>query len=96
MLPRLDACATVDHTMRTEDEFIAAIDCRFPYDDVALAQSLIDEACSISGNAAFMVAHELARPPMSCAAADSRRLELLDYLDQGHHRRAVHRLDSVQ
>ncbi|MEO8754096.1 MAG: cation transporter dimerization domain-containing protein [Casimicrobiaceae bacterium] len=46
--------------LRTEDQFIAAIDCCFPYADDLLAGSLIDEACALSANAAFMVAHEMA------------------------------------
>jgi hypothetical protein len=46
-----------------ESEFIYLIDCNFPYHDRQEASHLIDLACQISLNAAFMVAHELARPP---------------------------------
>ena len=78
--------------MRNEADFIEAIDCRFPYGDAALAESLIDEACSISGNAAFMVAHELARRPESSSASDAVCMALLDRLDE----RLTHPLkDSV-
>ena len=68
--------------MREEAEFIEAIDCRFPYGDASLAASLIDEACAISSNAAFMVAHELSRRPQSSSAADAVCLTLLDRLDE--------------
>lgn len=50
-----------------EREFIESIDCRFPYSDRESALRLIKAACSISSNAAFAVAQELARPPRSIA-----------------------------
>lgn len=46
-----------------EIEFVDLIDCNFPYHDRQEASRLIDLACQLSPNAAFMVAHELARPP---------------------------------
>jgi hypothetical protein len=67
--------------MRSEGEFIRAIDCRFPYDDSAAAAALIDEACAISANAAYMVVEELARRPRSARASDSTCLTLLDQVD---------------
>lgn len=48
-----------------EIEFISQIDCNFPYHDHQEASRLIDLAIQLSSNAAFMVAHELARPPLS-------------------------------
>lgn len=54
--------------MRTEADFMSAIDCRFPYEDGELAASLIEESCSISPNAAFHVLFELACRPASCTA----------------------------
>jgi len=69
------------HPPRSEAEFVAAIDCRFPYDDADRAHARIDEACSISSNAAFMVAHELARRPRGCRATDATVNALLDRLD---------------
>ena len=69
-------------------EFLAAIDCRFPYGDRALAHALIDEACAISSDAAFMVAHELARRPASSNATDAVCLDLLSRL----HSKLVHPL----
>ncbi len=48
-----------------ESEFITHIDCHFPYQDRQEASRLIDLACQLSPDAAFMVAHELARPPQS-------------------------------
>lgn len=67
---------------RTEEEFLQAIDCRFPYGDTGAAHSLIDEACAISSNAAFMVAHELARPPLSAHVDSATRRMLLDRLGE--------------
>ncbi len=67
--------------MRTEAEFIEAIDGRFPYGDERLALELIDEGCAISANAAYMVVHELARRPHGNKAADARCLQLLDLVD---------------
>ena len=46
-----------------ESEFIYQIDCNFPYHDRQEASHLIDLACQLSPNAAFMVAYELRRPP---------------------------------
>lgn len=67
--------------MRSEEEFVGAIDCAFPYGNRASALALIEEACSISSNAAFMVVHELARRPGSSRASDSTCLALLDRVD---------------
>lgn len=66
--------------MRTEEEFIDAVDCRFPYRQEAQAHRLIAEACAISSNAAFMVVHELARRPQGSPADDSTCLALLERL----------------
>jgi hypothetical protein len=67
--------------MRTEAQFIEAIDCRFPYADERHALELIDEGCAISANAAYMVVHELARRPHGNKLADSTCLKLLDLVD---------------
>lgn len=64
----------------TENEFISAIDCRFPYADTAAASALIVEACALGPNAAFAVADELARPPRGAATSVASRLELLGQL----------------
>ena len=66
--------------MRTEAEFIDAVDCRFPYQQEAQAHRLIEEACAISPNAAFMIVHELARRPQGSTADDSTCLALLERL----------------
>lgn len=66
--------------MRSEEEFLGAIDGAFPYGDRARAHALIEEACSISSNAAFMVAHELARLPKDVVVEDQWRLGLLERL----------------
>lgn len=47
----------------TEREFIESIDCCFPYSDGEAAPRLIEVACAMSANAAFMVVYELACPP---------------------------------
>jgi hypothetical protein len=64
-----------------EQEFVESIDCRFPYEDTAAAEGLVDQACSISSNAAFMVAHELARIPAGTRIPQATLLELVGYLD---------------
>jgi hypothetical protein len=66
--------------MRTLEDFTAAIDCRSPYNDHAAAAALIDEACTISTEAVFMVVHELARLPRSVQTTAANRLALLDRL----------------
>lgn len=68
--------------MRSESEFISAIDCCFPYDDLAAADSLIREACCLSPNAAYMVVHELARRPRGSRVSDSVCLAHLEMLDR--------------
>lgn len=45
-----------------EAAFIRKIDCAFPYTDFDMAEKLIEEACAISANAAFMVLFELSNP----------------------------------
>ncbi|MDF1666599.1 MAG: hypothetical protein P1V97_32920 [Planctomycetota bacterium] len=45
-----------------EEAFIRKIDCAFPYTDFDMAEKLIEEACAISANAAFMVLYELSNP----------------------------------
>lgn len=64
-----------------EREFIESIDACFPYGDTRRAIALIDEACAISANAAFMVTHELARVPRSKRVSADTLRELLAYLD---------------
>jgi len=46
-----------------ELEFIQRIDCNFPYNNREKCSALIAQAVSISDNCAFMVLHELVRPP---------------------------------
>lgn len=66
--------------MRTESEFLEAIDCRFPYADREAAQALVEEACGISANAAFAVVDEIVRPPRSAEVAPEVQRDLLDAL----------------
>jgi hypothetical protein len=66
----------------TEREFVDSIDCRFPYGDPGTARRLIAEGCAISANAAFAVAHELARPGRGVDAPVGARLEPLGVLQR--------------
>jgi hypothetical protein len=61
----------------TETEFIETIDCRFPYADETKWRSLIGTGTSISANAAFMVLHEICRPPRSCDVPVELRQQML-------------------
>lgn len=69
--------------MTTETEFAERIDCSFPYADERAASSIVEEACRLSANACFLVAHELARPPRSADAPSEARLHLLAELRLG-------------
>ncbi len=62
-----------------EAEFIQRIDACFPAERARLSEALIEEACSISPNAAFMVASELARPARNAKASVKQRLSRLDH-----------------
>lgn len=64
--------------MRTESEFLEAIDCRFPFGDRAACLVLVEEACAISANAAFAVVDEIVRPPRSAEVAVVEQRELLE------------------
>ena len=46
-----------------EVEFIDSIDCQFSYDTEEKWRTLITQAVNISPNAAFMILHEICRPP---------------------------------
>ena len=61
----------------TEEEFAAAIDCRFPYHDRTQWRPTIERGRAISRNAAFMVLEEICRPPQSAAVTTEVQRELL-------------------
>lgn len=63
--------------MRTEREFLEAIDCRFPFGNRIQAERLIEEGCGLSFNAAFALVDEISRPPRSAVASVELRLDLL-------------------
>jgi len=65
----------------TEQAFIDSIDCRFPYTDRDAARQLVFEACCLSGNAAFAVLDELARPDVGADAPVEVRQELISLLE---------------
>jgi hypothetical protein len=64
----------------TEAEFIAHIDCKFPYHDLVRAVSLIEIGCSISSNAGFAILHELIYLPSSQRLEMELRIRLLTLL----------------
>ncbi|MGA2584952.1 MAG: hypothetical protein ABSG31_16895 [Tepidisphaeraceae bacterium] len=63
----------------TEQEFIESIDCRFPYHDEEKWKMVIQTAISLSPNCAFMVLHELCRPPRSSTVNPQERKKIFDY-----------------
>jgi hypothetical protein len=65
----------------TEQEFLDAIDCNFPYRDEAFARRLVLEACGPSANAAFAVLDELARPGKGVDAPIEIRQSLISLLE---------------
>jgi hypothetical protein len=70
----------------TEVEFITEIDCRFPYRDETKRHQLIELGASISPNAAFMVLHEICRPPRSVGVdSDILQTILLEWTGVFHH-----------
>lgn len=79
----------------TEDEFIANIDCRFPYDAPRKWHRLIAVARDISPNAVFMVIHELCRPPRSSGASATTRLRIYRCIQQRFRHPLLTRLDSL-
>lgn len=60
-----------------EEEFIRKIDCHFPYDDQEQALSIIEEGCSLSSSAAFMILFELSNPGRNASYEKSM---ISDYL----------------
>lgn len=64
----------------TEAEFIAKIDCRFPYQDRHAALELIREAVSLTPNCVFAIVDEIVRPPASVAVSRSEKNELLNII----------------
>jgi hypothetical protein len=66
--------------LRTEQEFLDAIDCRFPFGDRGAALALIDEGCRVSANAAFALVEEIVRPARGSDAPRELRLDYLGYV----------------
>ena len=63
----------------TEAEYLASIDCCFPYHDEAEWRAAIDLGISISANAGFAALDGLSRPSRSAAASESRQKRMLAY-----------------
>ncbi len=58
----------------TEEDFIEQVDCNFPYNDRAAAEATIAQGAAISPNAAFLVLHEICRPPVAVPSAELHQL----------------------
>ena len=65
-----------------EPEFIASIECKFPYDDRIASLELTKQACSLSPNATFAVVDEISRPPAGEHVSSQLSAELLSYVEQ--------------
>jgi len=79
----------------TEEEFIASIDCRFPYDTPREWRRLIAVARNISPNAVFMIIHELCRPPRSSSVSATTRLRIYRCVQQRFRHPFLTRLDLL-
>lgn len=64
----------------TESEFIASIDCCFPYDKPRRWRRICATAPRVSSNAAFMVVHEVCRVPRPDIMNEKRAKMILDHL----------------
>lgn len=69
----------------TETEFVEGIDCRFPYKNPLKWRRLVAQAPRISSNAAFMVLHELCRPPSSVSVSYAEREKIFEHLANRFH-----------
>ena len=64
-----------------ESEFIASIECKFPYRERAAAFEVATQACLLSPNAAFAVVDEVSRPPAGDHTPEFAA-ELLSFIEQ--------------
>ena len=78
-----------------EPEFTMSVDCCFPYSAPLRWRRAIAEAVKISPNAAFMVAHELCRPPRSTRSTVAQRLEVWRHLSMRLHHPITKRLSGI-
>ena len=69
----------------TEAEFIQQIDCCFPYKAPLKWKRLVTQAARMSPDAAFMVVHELCRPPRSVSVTYAAREIILEHLGKRFH-----------
>jgi hypothetical protein len=63
----------------TEQEFIQAIDCCFPYFDEPEWKRLIELGSTISANSGFMVLHEISRPARSANISPEHQKVIASY-----------------
>jgi hypothetical protein len=75
----------------SEVEFVERIDCQFPYFSPLRWRRLCAQAPAISPNAAFMVIHEVCRPPRSIKLPSRSAASMLEHL----YRRFRHPLRHV-
>ena len=64
-----------------ESDFIASIECRFPYENRALAIEIASQACALSSNAAFAVVDEISRPPVGESSLPEMSEEVLSLIE---------------
>nr|WP_143023968.1 hypothetical protein [Pseudomonas benzenivorans] len=74
-----------------EHEFISKIDCCFPYKAPMEWRRIVLRAPRVSSNAAFMVVHELCRPPRSIDLPEKKARLIIEHL----YRHFKHPLKSV-
>jgi len=77
----------------TESEFINSIYCNFPYHENKEIINLINEANTISDNAIFMVAHEIARVPNGIKLSYRRKWNLMNLF--GIHSRPKSKIKKI-
>lgn len=63
-----------------EHEFISSIDCCFPYEAPLKWSRIVVRAPRISPNAAFMVLHEICRPPQRIDLSEQKARLIIEHL----------------
>jgi hypothetical protein len=91
-ISELDVVMTLkNQNHNTETKFMESIDARFPYNNPKTAKALAVRALKISPNAVFAVYEELARKPRSIRTSRTKRLAVLEYIEE----RFVHPLSGL-
>lgn len=73
----------IKYISMNEEEFLSAIDCKFPYNNIVKWMELIDMALGISDTCVYWVIHEIVRTPQSVKWKVNKLylLELLNYIE---------------